>query len=198
MSMIKKIVLIVILVIVALVLFTFAKENLSPNREGREVSKVTNFEECVAEGNAVMESYPRQCISKSGEHFVEEVEIKSDSSEETSFIDINSVSYLLAGKWRSLEDEKFEREFLQDGRVFDYYEGQENVDQGQWVVFRGDDPVKPFPYPVESKEYYLSISLNTEYLFFKIADIESDKLDLIYLDRGGVLTFERVIPEIQY
>lgn len=37
-------------------------------------STVRNFEECVAAGNAVMESYPRQC--RSGEKtFVEEVDI---------------------------------------------------------------------------------------------------------------------------
>jgi len=40
----------------------------------KPVSKeVTTFEECVLEGNPVMESYPRQCISKSGKHFTENV-----------------------------------------------------------------------------------------------------------------------------
>ena len=34
---------------------------------------VTTFEECVAAGNAVMESYPRQCVSQDGEHFVEHI-----------------------------------------------------------------------------------------------------------------------------
>lgn len=31
------------------------------------------FEECVAAGNPVMESYPRQCTSKDGKHFVENI-----------------------------------------------------------------------------------------------------------------------------
>ncbi|MDH5697336.1 MAG: hypothetical protein OEY54_02280 [Nitrosopumilus sp.] len=35
------------------------------------ISKATNFEECVAEGNPVMESYPRQCRTIDGKHFVE-------------------------------------------------------------------------------------------------------------------------------
>ena len=39
----------------------------------REVTIVTNFEECVAEGNSVMESYPRQCKSKAGDTFTEEI-----------------------------------------------------------------------------------------------------------------------------
>jgi len=34
---------------------------------------ITNFEECIQAGNPVMESYPRQCRSKAGETFVEEI-----------------------------------------------------------------------------------------------------------------------------
>ncbi|MFB5631404.1 MAG: MBL fold metallo-hydrolase [Nitrosopumilaceae archaeon] len=37
---------------------------------------ITNFEECVAAGNPVMESYPRQCRSADGKLFVEEVTIQ--------------------------------------------------------------------------------------------------------------------------
>lgn len=36
---------------------------------------ITTFEECVAEGNPVMESYPRQCRSKAGDLFVEDVSV---------------------------------------------------------------------------------------------------------------------------
>ncbi|MCW9054411.1 MAG: Gmad2 immunoglobulin-like domain-containing protein [Candidatus Pacebacteria bacterium] len=36
-----------------------------------EESRVTTFEECVEAGNPVMESYPRQCRTRSGEHFIE-------------------------------------------------------------------------------------------------------------------------------
>ncbi|MBW3013221.1 hypothetical protein KY340_03355 [Candidatus Woesearchaeota archaeon] len=39
-----------------------------------EEQTITNFEECVAAGNPVMESYPRQCASN-GQTFVEEVEL---------------------------------------------------------------------------------------------------------------------------
>ncbi len=40
-----------------------------------EPNAVDSFEDCVAAGNPVMESYPRQCIHDD-EHFVEEVEIE--------------------------------------------------------------------------------------------------------------------------
>jgi hypothetical protein len=34
---------------------------------------VLSFEECVAAGNPVMESYPRQCTAKDGAHFTENI-----------------------------------------------------------------------------------------------------------------------------
>lgn len=39
----------------------------------RNVPPATTFEECIAAGNLVMESYPRQCISKEGAHFTEDI-----------------------------------------------------------------------------------------------------------------------------
>ena len=40
----------------------------------------TTFEECVAAGNPVMESYPRQCNTKDGNHFVEDIGNTLDKS----------------------------------------------------------------------------------------------------------------------
>jgi len=37
------------------------------------VSSATNFEQCIAEGNPAMESYPRQCRTIDGKHFVESI-----------------------------------------------------------------------------------------------------------------------------
>ncbi len=36
-----------------------------------DVASITNFEECIAAGNPAMESYPRQCRTADGKHFVE-------------------------------------------------------------------------------------------------------------------------------
>lgn len=38
-----------------------------------EISLIDNFEECLAAGNPVMESYPRQCRTSDRKHFVEEI-----------------------------------------------------------------------------------------------------------------------------
>ena len=45
-------------------------DNNSPTTEQ---PLINNFSDCVAEGNPVMESYPRQCTSKAGVHFIEEI-----------------------------------------------------------------------------------------------------------------------------
>ena len=38
-----------------------------------DASVIDSFEDCVAAGNPVMESYPRQCRTSDGKHFVEEI-----------------------------------------------------------------------------------------------------------------------------
>ena len=64
----KKFILIIVVVLVAIVLGVIWKTSTK-----KSPISVTNFAECVAEGNAVMESYPRQCISRDGAHFTEDV-----------------------------------------------------------------------------------------------------------------------------
>jgi hypothetical protein len=39
----------------------------------KPTAAITNFDECVAAGNPVMESYPRQCNDKQGNHFTEKI-----------------------------------------------------------------------------------------------------------------------------
>lgn len=78
----KKTPIIIIIALVALIAFVLWKTS------GKTPSKVaTNFTECVAEGSAVMESYPRQCISKEGVHFTEDI------GNEISKSDLIRVSY---------------------------------------------------------------------------------------------------------
>jgi len=46
--------------------------NLQVNPD-RVVQSINNFEECIAAGNPAMESYPRQCRTVDGQHFVETI-----------------------------------------------------------------------------------------------------------------------------
>lgn len=59
----------IIVVVAALVIYFFVHKK----QEQPAPVVVTNFTECVAAGNAVMESYPRQCTSKDGQHFTEDI-----------------------------------------------------------------------------------------------------------------------------
>jgi len=44
-----------------------------------EPIEITNFEECLAAGNPAMESYPRQCMTKDGQTFIEELDLPTES-----------------------------------------------------------------------------------------------------------------------
>src|SRR3970282_1296825 len=54
------------------------EETLEEETEAPVEITITNFEECVAAGNPVMESYPRQCMDSDGQTFVEEVMIQEE------------------------------------------------------------------------------------------------------------------------
>ncbi len=69
----KKIKLALIIILGLLVLATFVIWYLAEQKK----SVVTNFEECAAAGNSVMESYPRQCRA-AGKTFTEIIPVGSD------------------------------------------------------------------------------------------------------------------------
>lgn len=48
-------------------------QHMAMKHQGECMESIINFEECVAAGNPVMESYPRQCRSSDGQLFVEEI-----------------------------------------------------------------------------------------------------------------------------
>ncbi|MCH7560679.1 MAG: hypothetical protein IIC67_04815, partial [Thaumarchaeota archaeon] len=64
-------VIIVILVVAIGALMVTEKETVS------DTSIINNFEECIAAGNPAMESYPRQCRTEDGKHFVEVLETRA-------------------------------------------------------------------------------------------------------------------------
>jgi hypothetical protein len=46
---------------------------MNPKKVSTPSTNIHSFEECAAAGNPVMESYPRQCNTPDGKHFVETV-----------------------------------------------------------------------------------------------------------------------------
>jgi len=49
---------------------------------------IRTFEECAAAGFPVMESYPRQCTTADGKHFIEEVEAPIGETPEAPVVDV--------------------------------------------------------------------------------------------------------------
>ena len=53
--------------------FVFQNQKPGSQNNPQPVAAVNSFEECVKAGNAVMESYPRQCNTPDGKHFTENI-----------------------------------------------------------------------------------------------------------------------------
>ena len=104
------------------------------------------------------------------------------------------VTESMLGKWQSVDDAKYVREFKEKGVVVDWYDGK-TVSTGLWVVFTKEKAPKIFPYTMDTSSVYLQLTMTgsqADTLNFKISKMTPEELQLVYLDRGGVLTFKRV------
>lgn len=115
---------------------------------------------------------------------VEETRNFGDDGDEggTVNIDVDLVAQEIVGKWVSVDDNKFFREFNQSGVAVDLYGGKV-TSQGNWKLFRLGDGIQ------------LDISSQAdgqEMLSFNIVKITPEELELVYLGRGGALRFTRV------
>jgi hypothetical protein len=75
---------IIAVIVIGVFLLALTNPNLRENKEtwfgfinvnpDRMIQSINNFEECIADGNPAMESYPRQCRTIDGQHFVETID----------------------------------------------------------------------------------------------------------------------------
>lgn len=96
----------------------------------------------------------------------------------------------LIGSWQSTEDAKFVRVFTEDGSTEDRYEGSV-VAGGTWRLFTSANAPE-VSFPIEEDTVYLVIDDGTERLHFKVVSVTPERLELIYLERGGALSFIRI------
>src|SRR3990167_643714 len=104
------------------------------------------------------------------------------------------VSESILGKWQSTTEAKFTREFKAGNAVEDRYDGKV-VTSGMWVAFQKGVNAPEVPYPLEESTVYLQLTLTgsqADTLNFKLVKLTPDELELVYLDRGGVLRFKSV------
>ena len=112
------------------------------------------------------------------------------TKQDTSLI----VTENMLGKWQSADDAKYVREFKAKDMVVDWYDGK-TVSTGLWVAFTKEKAPKIFPYTMDTSSVYLQLTMTgsqADTLNYKISKVTQDELQLVYLDRGGVLTFKRV------
>ena len=104
------------------------------------------------------------------------------------------VSESILGKWQSTEDAKFTREFKAGNAVEDRYDNKV-VSSGLWVAFEKGIQAPEVPYPLADNVIYIQMTMQgtqADTLNFKLTKLTPEELQLIYMDRGGVLQFKRV------
>lgn len=111
--------------------------------------------------------------------------------ENASVSDAAATMANVIGMWQSTDDPAFTREIRNDGVVIDRYQGQDDS-EGLWLVFTKDVPDASFTGTIEAGAAYLSLAMSEdERYYFQVARADGQQLDLIYLDRGGTLSFVR-------
>lgn len=76
----------ILLFILSLIIIIFAVYFWFTKDQKKDEIIITNFSDCVKEQNIIQESYPRQCVSKTGEKFVEDI---GNELEKSDLIRIN-------------------------------------------------------------------------------------------------------------
>ena len=69
----KNFILVLILIIGAVLIYFLILEPLCALCKFKPTETINNFEECVAKGYPILESYPRQCRTPDGKTFVEDI-----------------------------------------------------------------------------------------------------------------------------
>lgn len=103
------------------------------------------------------------------------------------------VSESIVGKWESVDDATFVREFQAGGKVVDW-SGGKTVSSGTYVVFTKEKPVT-VAFPIAADSTYIQLTMQgtqAEHLNFKFNKLTPEELELTYMDRGGVLRFKAV------
>lgn len=104
-----------------------------------------------------------------------------------------AVNQNILGSWVSLDDEKFTREFKSDGIVIDSYENNK-VSEGPWTIFTSESGIAT-EFPQSPDIIYLRIVNGPgaeDVLYFSLAKLTPEELELIYMNRGNILRFTRV------
>lgn len=115
--------------------------------------------------------------------------VMSDADNDAEPIPANS----LVGTWKSTDDPNFVRTIYENGGFTDSYEGSPDATHsGTWVIFTAAEAPNDFAYPIEAGTTYLEMSDEDAVYTFAIIELSEESVTMLYLDRGGVLSFDRI------
>jgi len=103
---------------------------------------------------------------------------------------IEAISESIRGTWKSLDDEKFSRTFLDDGTVIDRYEGGEETD-GTWTIFTKNSGITT-TFTLQPEVMYLRLIMGEDTMYFSLSKLTTEELELTHLERGNLLRFTSV------
>lgn len=101
----------------------------------------------------------------------------------------------LVGAWRSVDDASFVRIFTPDGLMLDGYDDAEvsrdtyTVQTTKQGTISGD--------PFEDNAAYVVVAADEGPMHFKIIQATAERLELMYLEGNGILTFERITNPVE-
>lgn len=97
----------------------------------------------------------------------------------------------IEGQWRSINDPAFTRTFGADGTVTDRYTGDDAATvSGRYELDGSRVPAQVAE--VADGRPVLAIEFPEERLFFLVATLNADMLELVYVGGNGMLRFERI------
>ena len=164
------------------------------------VAEINSFEDCVAAGNPVMESFPRQCRTEDGQLFAEEVEgdqtgTSSQSvtiSGEVTKFDASEIA--VDGLYRftvETDDGETVVEVPSMGmQLCEAYENINNVSDievGQQVSVRGSQNSEGVVVPCESSNHYIRVQED--------ANTDTVSVGETVMVNGLSLTLEEIVQE---
>jgi hypothetical protein len=96
------------------------------------------------------------------------------------------------GKWQSIDDPRFARLFEADGSATDLYDEEASA-RGRWSVFT-DSSGLSVPFPIETNAAYVRLVMSDsgEPQHFRVITLAPETLELVFMERGGVLRFTRI------
>ena len=104
-----------------------------------------------------------------------------------------TTSQALIGHWRSTEDTSYSLEIAQGGTATERYDGQPAATAtSSWQLFTSENPDPTFSGQMQTGVVYLTLADSSGQRHFAIVELSSSTLDMLYLDRGGTLSFTRM------